>query len=62
MTTIRAYIATAARWVVAATDARDVEFVVGLLLVGGAGGRWPIVGAVLVAHSMFGPLLAARRP
>lgn len=45
-----------------AVDVRDMEFLVGLLLVGGAGGRWPIVGAVLAAHSWFGPLLAARRP
>ena len=41
-------------------DLRDVEFYGGLLLLGATAGRWPIVGAVLVAHAWLGPLIAAR--
>jgi hypothetical protein len=51
-----------ARWVALGFDLRDAEFYGGLVLVGGAGGRWPIVGAVLALHAWSAPLLAARRP
>jgi len=51
----------AARWTALDLDARDVEFYGGLALIGGTGGHWPIVGAVLVAHAWLTPVLMARR-
>ena len=51
----------AERWTALDLDARDAEFYGGLLLIGFASGRWPIVGAVLVLHAWSAPLIAARR-
>jgi hypothetical protein len=51
----------ALRWVALDLDLRDAEFYGGLLLIGFAAGRLPIVGAVLVLHAWLAPLLAARR-
>jgi hypothetical protein len=66
MTRLSALVRALGRWVAdhwtaLGFDLRDAEFYGGLVLVGCAGGRWPIVGAVLALHAWIGPLLAARR-
>jgi hypothetical protein len=50
----------AGRWVALDLDARDLEFFVGLALIGFAPWRLAVVGAVLVLHAVFGGALVAR--
>ena len=48
----------AGAWLVRAVSPRDVEFYGGLVLFALGRERWAVVGAVLVLHAWFTPILA----
>lgn len=49
-------------WIAANISAREVQFYGGLAMLGGAPGRWSLVGGLLALHVVIAPVLALLGP